>query len=550
MAYQAIYRKWRPLTFEDVVGQSHITNTLKTEILTNKIAHAYLFCGTRGTGKTTTAKILSRAINCESILPNGNPCNQCSSCKGILSNTIMDVIEIDAASNNGVDNIRELRDEIAYTPANVKYKVYIIDEVHMLSTGAFNALLKTLEEPPSHAIFILATTEPHKIPETIKSRCQRFDFRRISAYNIAGRIGEITRKDGILLSQDAIRLVAELGDGSMRDSLSILDLCSGIEGEISRADIENIAGVVSKASLLQIASALADCDTSTALVLINKTIALGRDTNNVLDELLECFREILIGKIVEKSEDILDKSAEDLSELKSISAKCSNEAILHVIRTLSDTVAICKYAQNPRVMFEAAIVKICSPSLDSTTEAFAVRIKNLEGSAAPLIKTSAPPPLQAEPQNTQFNEAIQVEKPVMDETAEEIKEPATEPEFETKSENEPQIATLETEAEPSGQLDYGAFLNKIKTQNTPLYSLMQNTSGEIKHETLYIIFENSMFRDMVKANSIFYDFLTKLANTTHIKLVTKDEQLNNTQQKDPFDDILALDGQLEQLTII
>ena len=197
MAYQAIYRKWRPLVFEDVVGQEHITGTLENELITGKVAHAYLFCGTRGTGKTTTAKILSRAVNCQNREKNGNPCNECDSCKGILSGTVMDVIEIDAASNNGVDNIRELRDEILYTPASVKYKVYIIDEVHMLSTGAFNALLKTLEEPPSHAIFILATTEPHKIPATIHSRCQRFDFRRISNRHIAGRIGEIVKKDGI-----------------------------------------------------------------------------------------------------------------------------------------------------------------------------------------------------------------------------------------------------------------------------------------------------------------------------------------------------------------
>ena len=194
MAYRAIYRKWRPVTFEDVVGQAHITDTLKTELVTGKTAHAYLFCGTRGTGKTTTAKILSRAVNCENPLPDGNPCNECSACRGILNNTVMDVIEIDAASNNGVDNIRQLRDEVIYTPSEVKYKVYIIDEVHMLSGGAFNALLKTLEEPPAHVLFILATTEPHKIPATIQSRCQRFDFRRISVDNIAAALPKLLQK--------------------------------------------------------------------------------------------------------------------------------------------------------------------------------------------------------------------------------------------------------------------------------------------------------------------------------------------------------------------
>jgi len=388
MAYQAIYRKWRPLTFEDVVGQTHITDTLKTELTTNRVAHAYLFCGTRGTGKTSTAKILSRAINCENQLPNGNPCNECASCRGILSGSIMDVVEIDAASNNGVDNIRDLRDEIAYTPANVKFKIYIIDEVHMLSPGAFNALLKTLEEPPAHAVFILATTEPHKIPATIQSRCQRFDFRRISVHHIAGRIGEITRKDNINITLDAIRLVAELGDGSMRDALSILDLCSGITGEITREDIENVAGIVDKTVLHSIASALTTGDTSQAIVLVNKMIVMGRDVGNMLDELLAYFRELMICKIMDNPEEVLDKAVEDLLLSNDLANATSKEAILHTIRLLADTVSVCKYSTNPRIMFEAALVKICNPQLDSTTEAFAARLKKIEDGGVVGVVTS------------------------------------------------------------------------------------------------------------------------------------------------------------------
>jgi len=224
MAYQALYRKWSPLTFDDVIGQSHITQTLVNEIVHNRIAHAYLFCGTRGTGKTSTAKIFSRAINCLNN-HNGNPCNECEICKGILDGSNMDVVEIDAASNNGVDNIREIRDEVAYAPSKSKYKVYIIDEVHMLSSGAFNALLKTLEEPPSHVIFILATTESHKIPATILSRCQRFDFKRISTDDVVNRLKQIIQKDHINIDDKGLRLIARVSDGSMRDALSILDQC-------------------------------------------------------------------------------------------------------------------------------------------------------------------------------------------------------------------------------------------------------------------------------------------------------------------------------------
>ena len=394
MAYQAIYRKWRPTTFEDVVGQSHITDTLKTEIKTGRLAHAYLFCGTRGTGKTTTAKILSRAVNCESPLPNGNPCNECSSCKGILSNTIMDIVEIDAASNNGVENIRELRDEISYTPANVKYKIYIIDEVHMLSTSAFNALLKTLEEPPAHAIFILATTEPQKIPATIQSRCQRFDFRRISAKNIAGRIGEITRKDGINITPDAIQLVAQLGDGSMRDALSILDLCSGIEGEITREDIENVTGSVSRTALVNLAVALINSDISSALSLINKMMESGKEIGNLIDELILCIREILICKIMDNPSEVVDKSPEDIEVYKNIAISAPKEVLLYIIKVLSETASLCKTSTNPRVMLEASAVKMCDPASDGSTEAFAARLGKMEAMIAtgkiPVASVPAP----------------------------------------------------------------------------------------------------------------------------------------------------------------
>ena len=249
--YQALYRKWRPMTFDDVVGQNHITETLKHELASEKIGHAYLFCGTRGTGKTTTAKIFSRAVNCENP-KDGEPCNVCDTCKGIIDGRIMDVYEMDAASNNGVDAIRNLREEVIYTPAGCKYKVYIIDEVHMLTIQAFNALLKTLEEPPEHALFILATTEPQKIPQTILSRCQRYDFKRIGVDDIAGRLKKVAAAEGINATEDALELIAEIGDGSMRDALSVLDRCSAFGEELRRENVSEIVGIVDERVLFDI----------------------------------------------------------------------------------------------------------------------------------------------------------------------------------------------------------------------------------------------------------------------------------------------------------
>ncbi len=415
MAYRAIYRKWRPIVFEDVVGQKHITDTLKNEIVTNKTAHAYLFCGTRGTGKTTTAKILSRAVNCEQPLPDGNPCNQCSACKGILNNSVMDVIEIDAASNNGVDNIRELRDDVIYTPAEVKYKVYIIDEVHMLSGGAFNALLKTLEEPPQHVLFILATTEPHKIPATIQSRCQRFDFRRISASNIAGRVAEIAAKDGINISDDAVRLVAELGDGSMRDALSVLDLCTGITGEISVTDIENVTGAVSKRFLYDITSAIFGGDISTALYSLNSALISGREVTAVADDLLGFMRELLICKFSSNAEEILDKTKEAVTKYQAIAEKIEKESLVHSIGLMSETIYSLKTSGNQRAVLEAALVKICFPECDASSNALAARVKRLEGGAPvaqPVIKKAVPTaPTPPPPPPPVFEQPVAKEAP-------------------------------------------------------------------------------------------------------------------------------------------
>ncbi len=538
MAYRAIYRKWRPLTFEDVVGQAHITDTLKTELITDKVAHAYLFCGTRGTGKTSTAKILSRAVNCESLTQSGNPCNACPSCLGILNGTVMDVIEIDAASNNGVDNIRELRDEIVYTPANVKYKVYIIDEVHMLSGGAFNALLKTLEEPPSHAIFILATTEPHKIPATIQSRCQRFDFRRISSRHIVGRIGEITRKDGIAITQDAIALVAALGDGSMRDALSILDLCSGIGGEITKADIENVAGVASGDLLFELADALIGGDVASAVSGCDKAVSAGQDVGSLAESLLGFVRELLICKVSPAAAtEILDKSEETVARLKTLAGKVSEETLIHAAYALSDAVSVCKWAANPRVILETALIKICKPETDSASSAFAARLKQLEAAVTlgvPVAK--APPVKQKQPAAKPAEEA-----PLPDEAPP------------SDADDVPAVEAPAADEMPTtdGNDDWQAAVHAIKTVDPGAAALLTDTKS-LKHgDAFYVIFQNDAIRDMVKSNQGIKDLLKKTAGGRTIKLVTRAElDAKDTVQADPFDELIAKKDELgDQMTL-
>ncbi len=557
MAYQAIYRKWRPTTFEDVVGQSHITDTLKTEIKTNRLAHAYLFCGTRGTGKTTTAKILSRAVNCENILPNGNPCNECESCKGILSNTIMDITEIDAASNNGVENIRELRDEISYTPANVKYKIYIIDEVHMLSTSAFNALLKTLEEPPAHAIFILATTEPQKIPATIQSRCQRFDFRRISAKNIAGRIGEITRKDGINITQDAIQLVAQLGDGSMRDALSILDLCNGIEGEITREDIENVTGCVSRTSLVNLAIALINSDISSALCLINKMMESGKEIGNLIDELIMCVREILICKILDNPADVVDKSPEDIETYKNIANTSPKEVLLYIIKVLSETASLCKTSTNPRVMLEASAVKICDPAADGSTEAFSARLGKIEAMISigniPVIQPVVAPVVTETTVETPF--VVEEDEEYVSDAEDYIEEDIPPFDIAPVSEEIPpfdmpvaeQQPVAEEKIEEVTEINTSHLADTLANINGALAPMLRMSKIKVREGIHYVVTQD-IFKVTMSNDKNFTDNLKGLLKCEHLKYVT-DAEFDGTDKKDPLDDIVAMAGDIDQISI-
>jgi len=359
--YIALYRKWRPLVFEDVVEQDHVVRSLKYSVTTGRIAHAYLFCGTRGTGKTTMAHILSRAINCLSPI-NGDPCNSCEICKEILSGSSTDVLEIDAASNNSVDNVREIRDEVVYAPSHAKYKVYIIDEVHMLSTGAFNALLKTLEEPPSHVVFILATTEPHKLPATILSRCQRFDFRRITVASIMDRLNKIASADGIILEQEAAKLIARLSDGALRDAISLLDQClSQGKSRITIQDVREMVGIVNDTFLSAFAADILERNVKSILENINTIVMDGKDIVLFNSDLILYFRNLLICRVSPSSEEVPDIPGDELETMVSLAAKTTEEDIITIIKELSELEAVLKWVPNPRIMFEVTLVKLCRP---------------------------------------------------------------------------------------------------------------------------------------------------------------------------------------------
>ena len=375
MAYQALYRKWRPLTFDDVIGQSHIVNTLKNEVIEGKTAHAYIFTGTRGTGKTSTAKILSRAVNCKNP-HDGNPCNECDICKSILDGSVLDIIEIDAASNTGVDNIREIIEQCRYASATTKYKVYIIDEVHMLSAGAFNALLKTLEEPPAHVIFILATTEIHMVPATILSRCQRFDFGTISIGDIVSAMKRIVAGEGISIDEEALEYVAYLGNGSMRDSLSILDRCLAFKnGTVTYADVVEITGALDNAYLYRFAALVADNDTKNLLLEFDKCVADGKSFENFAADMLNAYREMLRYLTIGNNE---GTSAKRLEIIKNTAEKYTQEKIVRCIYLLTDLISDLRYSSNARVLIECTLIKMANPMFDEDMSALLDRISTLE----------------------------------------------------------------------------------------------------------------------------------------------------------------------------
>ncbi|MCC8152496.1 MAG: DNA polymerase III subunit gamma/tau [Lachnospiraceae bacterium] len=379
MSYTALYRKYRPGEFEDVKGQDHIVTTLKNQIKADRIGHAYLFCGTRGTGKTTVAKIFAKAVNCEHPV-DGSPCGECASCHAIQAGSSMNVIEIDAASNNGVDDIRQIRDEVAYSPTEGRFKVYIIDEVHMLSGPAFNAFLKTLEEPPAYVIFILATTEAHKIPVTILSRCQRYDFRRISIDTIAGRLRDLMEQEQVETEDAAIRYIARAADGSMRDALSLLDQCIAfyLGEKLTYDHVLEVLGAVDTEVFSRLLRAILKRDVTASIRILEEMVIQGREQGQFVTDFTWYLRNLLLVKSTDHLEDVLDMSSENLALLKEEADMVDNDTIIRYIRDFSDLSTQLRYAVQKRVLIEIALIRLCRPSMEGAQDALADRVAYLE----------------------------------------------------------------------------------------------------------------------------------------------------------------------------
>ncbi|MBD5449183.1 MAG: DNA polymerase III subunit gamma/tau [Lachnospiraceae bacterium] len=379
MSYTALYRKFRPDCFEDVKGQEHIVTTLRNQIKAERVGHAYLFCGTRGTGKTTIAKIFAKAVNCEQPV-DGSPCGECAACRAIAAGASMNVIEIDAASNNGVDNIREIVEEVSYSPAEGKYKVYIIDEVHMLSIGAFNALLKTLEEPPSYVIFILATTEVHKIPITILSRCQRYDFRRITIDTISGRLRELMEAEQIQVEEKALRYVAKTADGSMRDALSLLDQCIAFHfgQELTYDKVLDVLGAVDTEVFGRLLRHVLERNVTGCIGLLEEIVMQGRELTQFVTDFTWYLRNLLLVKSSDDIEDVIDVSSDNLARLREEADMTEVDAIMRYIRIFSELSGQIKYAAQKRILIEITLIKLCRPDMEKDYESVVERVRAVE----------------------------------------------------------------------------------------------------------------------------------------------------------------------------
>ena len=499
MAYQALYRKWRPRTFDDVIGQTHVVSTLKNEIMSGKTAHAYLFCGTRGTGKTSCAKIFARAINC--LHPkDGNPCNECAICRGALDGSILDITEIDAASNNGVDNIREIRDEVSYSAAQAKYKIYIIDEVHMLSGGAFNALLKTLEEPPPYVVFILATTEAHKLPATITSRCQRFDFKRISVHDIVIRLREITTAEGIRADVDALELIARLADGALRDALSILDQCvSALSDGITVEGVNAVMGVAPDEAVSETVDALASKDSAALLKTIAEVVREGKDINNFIETLTRRFRDILVCKVAGQADGLFEYSAETLAAIQAEATRFGAAELSYIVEALCTASAEAKWQKNAKVLYELALLRLCDTQLAASNAALLARIERLEqmfagGAPVPVVAPAEPAPPsipQAEdvpPWDVEPPQAAPVVQKAAEPKPAAPQQPAkVETRPAEKPASRPAAKNAARKTEP-GRV-WAELLGILQKKYPPLYGALFMKKAKFSNDTLYLINE-------------------------------------------------------------
>lgn len=538
--YQALYRKYRPKNFDDVVGQEHITVTLKQEISSGRVGHAYLFTGSRGTGKTTCSKIIAKAVNCPNQ-QDGNPCGVCDICKGIDDGSILDVTEIDAASNNGVDNIRQLREEANFTPAVTKYRVYIIDETHMLSVGAFNALLKIMEEPPEHVIFILATTEVHKIPATILSRCQRFDFRRIDPKVIAERVKYVCQQENILIDEDAASLIARLAEGGMRDALSLLDVCRSNarnpedqQEHITAEHVRSSAGLAMSDCLFSIADAALKQDVPAILKEIDTMFLNSIDFEKMCVQLISHYRGLMMAKALKSPADFVPGLSQDIQALTEQASRYSMGQILYSLTVLQDTLSRMSKTSQTRTELEMAVIKLSNPSLDRSVDAILARLSKLENqlkSGMVSITSSAAQTAQ-----------VSVEKPSAD-TVNQTTQPVAAPGV-TSTAPSVDIQPLPSPSKKEVSIfeEWPQVLDALRHTNNALHGALINTTAYRYQEIILIDCDNPLFLEMIRTNeyakkSIHQALIAGSGRDWRIGPFKKDQY--EAKKDDPLEDILS-----------
>lgn len=556
--YQAFYRKYRPKCFADVYGQDHVVSTLKNELSENKISHAYLFTGSRGTGKTTCAKILAKAVNCENM-QDGEPCNRCEICKGMDNGTIYDIVEIDAASNNGVDNIRDLREEANYTPSRGKYRVYIIDEVHMLSIGAFNALLKILEEPPAHVIFILATTEVHKIPATILSRCQRFDFKRIQPETMAVRLKQVAGLENLTITDDAAVLIARIADGALRDGLSILDQCSSRSSNIDSDLVSQVAGLAGREALYSLADCISSQNSSKAVELIAQLYENSYDMERLCVEMINHFRNYLVVKTVKNNRELIVCTDNEYESLVESAKNFTLEKIIFSLDLFQTTLTKIKGGANSKIEMEMTFIKLCQPKLEQSMEAVLDRIGALERAVKNGVKLQTPVQTEVK-QQEKVTAAVDIKPETKQEEAVVISEPKTQPQQKNETPQAvqseisqekpvtPAASTNETAVEQQANVSSGIepfeqwedFLDIIHKTDIGLYGVLRSAEAHLQNGYFVIDSTNPTVKEFIKIPThlkAIKQAVFDLTGQSYKVGVTKQKK-ENSQKRDLLEDLI------------